>query len=233
MTSFLEGKGGFRQKMIWWQGGGKRKLTSWQENGGRCGECPNQICRKIKTISPLKTAQPARLLVSHWQLLDSLLVAIQTTSPTLFKGACQILLCDFLPKQRYRIGGISPLYGKPATLTTEKFHLQGLKMVFLHKIRVRIDQKKAHHRPNWAKSRLKRAKKSVCGPKHNHFIVELGIPPPLLRKSILPKNKLQIWWVPPPPFTEKMCEVEVIDRLRNSCNKNSLHCLEIEVTNLL
>ena len=45
--------------------------------------------------------------------------------------------------------------------------------------------------------------RSVCGPKHNHFIVELGIPPPLLRKSILPKNKLQIWWVPPPPFYRK------------------------------
>ena len=108
MASFLEGKGGFRQKMIWWQGGGKRKLTSWQENGGRCGECPNQICRKIKTISPLKTAQPARLLVSHWQLLDRLLVAIQTTSPTLCKRACQILLCDFFAKTKIQNWGYLP-----------------------------------------------------------------------------------------------------------------------------
>ena len=107
MTSFLEGKGGFRQKMIWWQGGGKRKLTSWQENEGRCGECPNQIWRRIKTISHLKTAQPARLLVSHWQLLDRLSVAIQTTSPTLCKGACQILLCDFFGQNKDTELGVS------------------------------------------------------------------------------------------------------------------------------
>ena len=191
-----------------------------------------------KSAEKLKPYPISKLLslLGFWSLIDSSLTGCRSPSKQhhqLFvREPVKYYFAIFLAKTKIQNWGYLPPLRKACHF--EKFHLQGLKMVFLHRIRVRIDQKKAQHGPKWAKSRLKRAKKSVCGPKHNHFIAELGIPPPLLRKSILPKNKLQIRWVPPPPpFTEKMCEVEVIDRLRNSCNKNRFHCLEIGVTNLL